>query len=61
MLDHVHLPTTAIISLLCVMEDCASAEIAIIGNEGAVGVSLFTGGESTRAAPSCNAPTKAFA
>jgi hypothetical protein len=60
-LDHAHLPTTAIVSLLCVMEDCALAETAIIGNEGAVGVSLFMGGESTRAAPSRNAPTKAFA
>lgn len=44
---HVFFPTTAIVSLLYVMEDGASAEIAIVGNEGIVGVSLFMGGEST--------------
>ncbi len=44
---HVHFPTTAIISLLYVMEDGASAEIAVVGNEGIVGISLFMGGEST--------------
>jgi CRP-like cAMP-binding protein len=46
-LEHVYFPTTAIVSLLYVMEDGASAEIAIVGNEGVVGVSLFMGGEST--------------
>jgi len=46
-LAHVYFPTTAIISLLYVMENGASAEIAIVGNEGIVGVSLFMGGEST--------------
>lgn len=46
-LDHVYFPTTAIVSLLYVMEDGASAEIAVVGNEGLVGVSLFMGGEST--------------
>ncbi len=44
---HVFFPTTCIISLLYVMEDGASAEIAIVGNEGIVGVSLFMGGETT--------------
>jgi CRP-like cAMP-binding protein len=44
---HVYFPTTAIVSLLYVMEDGASAEIAVVGNEGVVGVSLFMGGEST--------------
>ncbi|HTH94900.1 MAG TPA: Crp/Fnr family transcriptional regulator [Rhodocyclaceae bacterium] len=44
---HVHFPTTAIVSLLYVMEDGASAEIAVVGNEGVVGVSLFMGGETT--------------
>jgi CRP-like cAMP-binding protein len=44
---HVYFPTTAIVSLLYVMEDGASAEIAIVGNEGIVGVSLFMGGETT--------------
>jgi CRP-like cAMP-binding protein len=38
---------TAIVSLLYVMESGASAEIAVVGNEGIVGVSLFMGGEST--------------
>jgi CRP-like cAMP-binding protein len=46
-LGHVYFPTTAIVSLLYVMEDGASAEIAVVGNEGLVGISLFMGGEST--------------
>jgi CRP-like cAMP-binding protein len=46
-MSHVYFPTTAIISLLYVMEDGASAEIAVVGHEGVVGVSLFMGGEST--------------
>jgi len=46
-MNHVYFPTTAIVSLLYVMEDGASAEIAVVGNEGVVGVSLFMGGEST--------------
>lgn len=46
-LKHVYFPTTAIISLLFVMENGASAEIAVVGREGVVGVSLFMGGEST--------------
>ena len=46
-LGHVYFPTTAIVSLLYVMENGASAEIAVVGNEGIVGVSLFMGGEST--------------
>jgi CRP-like cAMP-binding protein len=44
---HVYFPTTAIVSLLYVMEDGASAEIAVVGNCGIVGVSLFMGGETT--------------
>ena len=46
-IDHVYFPTTSIVSLLYVMESGASAEIAIAGNEGLVGTSLFMGGEST--------------
>ncbi len=46
-MTHVYFPTTAIISLLYVMENGASAEIAVVGNEGIVGISLFMGGEST--------------
>jgi CRP-like cAMP-binding protein len=44
---HVYFPTTSIVSLLYVMEDGASAEIAIVGNEGILGISLFMGGETT--------------
>jgi CRP-like cAMP-binding protein len=46
-LSHVYFPTTAIVSLLYVMENGGSAEIAVVGNEGIVGISLFMGGEST--------------
>jgi len=46
-LRYVYFPTTSIVSLLYVMEDGASAEIAIVGNEGILGISLFMGGEST--------------
>jgi CRP-like cAMP-binding protein len=46
-LSHVYFPTTAIVSLLYVMENGASAEIAVAGNEGLVGISLFMGGGST--------------
>lgn len=44
---HVYFPLDAIVSLLCVMEDGSSAEIAVVGFEGIVGVSLFMGGETT--------------
>jgi CRP-like cAMP-binding protein len=46
-LQYVYFPTTAIISLLYVMEDGASAEIAMVGNEGLLGISLFMGGDTT--------------
>ena len=46
-LNHVYFPTTAIVSLLYVMQNGASAEIAVVGNEGIIGISLFMGGEST--------------
>ena len=46
-LEHVYFPTTGIVSLLYVMENGASAEIAVVGNEGVVGISLFMGGETT--------------
>lgn len=46
-LSHVYFPTTSIVSLLYVMEDGASAEIAVVGNDGIVGISLFMGGQST--------------
>lgn len=46
-LTHVYFPTTAIISLLYVMESGATAEIGIAGNNGLVGIALFMGGETT--------------
>jgi CRP-like cAMP-binding protein len=46
-LDHVYFPTDSIVSLLYVLESGASAEIAVVGNEGVVGVSIFMGGETT--------------
>ena len=46
-LQHVYFPTTAIVSLLYVMEDGASAEIAVVGKDGVVGIALFMGGETT--------------
>src|SRR5580704_15845641 len=46
-MTHVYFPTTSIVSLLYVMENGASAEIAVVGHEGIVGISLFMGGEST--------------
>ena len=46
-LQHVYFPTTSIVSLLYVLEDGASAELAVVGNEGVLGISLFMGGETT--------------
>jgi hypothetical protein len=46
-LRYVYFPVDAIVSLLYVMESGASAEIAVVGNEGVIGVALFMGGEST--------------
>jgi CRP-like cAMP-binding protein len=46
-LSHVYFPSSAIVSLLYVMENGASAEIAVVGNEGIVGIALFMGGDST--------------
>ena len=46
-LRHVYFPTDSIVSLLYVMEDGASAEVAVVGSEGLIGVALFMGGETT--------------
>ena len=46
-LSHVYFPIDAIVSLLYVLEDGGSAEIAVVGNEGVVGIAIFMGGEST--------------
>ena len=47
LLRHVYFPTEAIVSLLYVLENGASAEIAVVGNEGLIGIALFMGGETT--------------
>src|SRR3970282_1449732 len=44
---YVYFPTNSIVSMLYVMEDGSSAEIAVVGNEGIVGIALFMGGETT--------------
>jgi CRP-like cAMP-binding protein len=46
-LSHVYFPTSAIVSLLYVMDNGQSAEIAVVGNEGLVGISIFMGGGTT--------------
>lgn len=46
-LRHIYFPIDSIVSLLYVMQDGASAEISVVGNEGAIGVALFMGGETT--------------
>ena len=46
-LRFIYFPTNAIVSLLYVLENGQSAEIAVVGNDGAIGVSLFMGGETT--------------
>lgn len=55
-LDYLYFPITCIISKLYVMENGESAEIAILGNEGILGISLFMGGgvKQQQAAPLCN-------
>jgi CRP-like cAMP-binding protein len=45
-LNHVYFPTTAIVSLLYELENGSSAEIAVVGNEGIVGIALFMGGDT---------------
>ena len=44
---HVYFPTDSIVSFLYVMENGASAEVSVVGNEGVIGISLFMGGETT--------------
>jgi CRP-like cAMP-binding protein len=46
-LQHAYFPTTAIVSLLCILESGSTAEIAGVGNEGVLGISLFMGGDTT--------------
>jgi CRP-like cAMP-binding protein len=58
--SHVYFPTTAIVALLYVMENGASAEIAVAGNEGVVGISSFMGAAPRPAARWCNVPAAGF-
>jgi hypothetical protein len=60
-LSHVYFPPTAIVSLLCVMTNGASAEIAVVGNEEVVGISLFMGANPRPVGPSFKAPATVFA
>jgi hypothetical protein len=46
-LDHIYFPTTSVVSLLYTMEDGMTAEMGLAGNDGAVGVALFLGGDTT--------------
>jgi len=46
-LDYVYLPTTAIVSLLYIMENGSTAEIGVVGNDGILGIALFMGGDTT--------------
>lgn len=46
-MDYVYFPTTAIISLLYIMESGATAEIGVVGNDGLVGIAIFMGGDTT--------------
>jgi CRP-like cAMP-binding protein len=59
-LPYVYLPTTCIVSLLYLLENGASAEIAVVGNEGVVGISIFMGGESTASRAVVQSAGKAF-
>jgi len=47
MLSHVYFPVDCIVSLLYVLENGASAEISVVGNEGLIGIALFMGGQTT--------------
>ena len=60
-LQHAYFPTTAIVSLLYIMESGESAEMAGVGNEGMLGISLFMGGDTTPARLSCRPRAKVTA
>ena len=46
-MEHIYFPTSAVVSLIYTMEDGATAEMGLVGNEGVVGIALFMGGETT--------------
>jgi CRP-like cAMP-binding protein len=58
--SHVYFPTTSIVSLLYLLANGASAEIALVGNEGIVGISLFMGGGSTTSRAVVQSAGKAY-
>ena len=58
---HVYFPVDCIVSLLYVLADGSSAEIAIVGNDGLIGIALFMGGETTPTARLCRARAKPIA
>lgn len=59
-LRHVYFPIDSIVSLLYVMENGASAEVSVVGNEGLVGIALFMGGESTPSQAIVQSPGHAY-
>lgn len=59
-MNHLFFPTTAIISLLSIMENGATAEIGVTGNDGAVGIALYMGGETTPSRAIVQSAGKAF-
>jgi CRP-like cAMP-binding protein len=46
-MEHIYFPTSVVVSLIYTMEDGATAEMGLVGNEGVVGIALFMGGETT--------------
>jgi len=59
-LQHIYFPVNALVSILYALENGASAEIGIIGNEGLVGISVFLGGESTTSRAVVQSAGKAY-
>jgi len=57
-IEHVHFPLTALVALYHVTESGASAELALVGHEGLVGVSSFMGGGGRSAMPWCSVPAR---
>lgn len=59
-LDYAYFPTTAIVSLLYIMENGATAEIGMVGNDGILGIALFMGGETTNSRAVVQSAGEAF-
>ena len=59
-LDYAYFPTTAIISLLYIMENGATAEIGVVGNDGILGIALFMGGDTTNSRAVVQSAGEAF-